>query len=386
MRLNIKELKELMSKIDLAVEKSRLNPKSGWIELETCLNTLKFKVSNYDYYLESSINVDLEENDRLHVTILAETFVPLISKLDVETINVYEKLNSLIVETDQSSYTFPVIKELGKTRSVDVIDFESTLKSDNYVSGIDLASVAIVNTKGLVDAVFAKEIQQFIYVDNKGALTFTENIYVNDFKYVDATKCPTEFKMLLNITQAKLLGIFKNIEDVKIDFEQKPTFSTQSTTTNKVCLSANNIKLILVAQNLDYTAKFPSIKLRALAENPEHTHVVIDKKLLDKALSRLMVFDKKFDITVMDYSKLVFRKNELELVSIKNKNFEKIPYVSSQNVIEHEAIIRFADLVNQLKAILSREIDISYGSRPALTINGESIKQVIPEIVINNKV
>ena len=167
MRLNIKELKELMSKIDLAVEKSRLNPKSGWIELETCLNTLKFKVSNYDYYLESSINVDLEENDSLHVTILAETFVPLISKLDVETINVYEKLNSLIVETDQSSYTFPVIKELGKTRSVDVIDFESTLQSDNYVSGIDLASVAIVNTKGLVDAVFAKEIQQFIYGDKK---------------------------------------------------------------------------------------------------------------------------------------------------------------------------------------------------------------------------
>jgi hypothetical protein len=83
----------------------------------------------------------------------------------------------------------------------------------------------------------------------------------------------------------------------------------------------------------------------------------------------------------MDYSKLVFKQNELELVSIKNKNFEKIPYISSQNVVEHESIIRFADLVKQLKAINSKEIDISYGSRPAIVINS-NIKQVIPEIMV----
>ena len=98
-----------------------------------------------------------------------------------------------------------------------------------------------------------------------------------------------------------------------------------------------------------------------------------------------MVFDKKFDITVMDYSKIVFHENELELISVKNKNFEKIQYINSQNAIEHESIIRFADLIKQLKAITSKELNISYGSRPAIVINSE-IKQIIPEIRLKGKV
>lgn len=379
MKLNIKELKELTSKLSLAVEKSKLNPKSGWIELETFNKGLNFKVSSYDYYLESTITFENEisSEDAFHVTILAETFIPLISKLDAEEITVYEKLNSLIIETDLSSYTFPIIKELGETKSVDVIDFEPTDDKVIELNGDDVASVATVNVKGLVNAVFAKEIQQFIYVDNKGALTFTENMYVNEF----ANTYSDEFKFLLNITQAKLLEIFSGENKVKLQFECKPAYSDQPTLTTKLCLSTDRIKLVLIAQNQDFTEKFPAVKLRLLSENEEHTHVVLNKKLLDRALARLMVFDKKFDITVLDYSKLVFKQDYLELVSIKNKNSEKIPYTSSQNVVEHESIIRFADLINQLKAVTSDDLDISYGSRPAIVINS-NIKQIIPEIVV----
>lgn len=377
MKLNISELKNLMSKISLAVEKSKLNPKSGWIELETTANSVNFKVSNYDYYLETSIGVDspISEKDSLHVTILAETFIPLVSKLDVESVDVSEKLNSLILETDKSSYTFPVIKELGVTKCVDKIDFKPTSNSVITMKGSDLASVAYINAKGLTDAMFSQEIQQFIYVDSLGALTFTENMYVNDFK----TPASDTFKLLFNATQAKLLEIFDSSDVVKIQFEQQDTYDNSATTTNKVCISADGIKLIVICQNQNITDRFPSDKLRALAANEEQTHVVLDKRLLDKALARLMVFDKKFDITIMDYSKLVFTKDYLELVSIKNKNYERIPYISSQNAVEHESMIRFADLINQLKAVTTKEIDISYGSRPAIVINS-NVKQLIPEI------
>ena len=376
MKLDIKDLKNLVSKLNLAIEKSKVNPKSGWIELEADNESVNFKVSNYDYYLEVSVlaNEFISDEDKFHVTILADTFIPLVSKLDVNEVNVYEKLNSLIVETDNSSYTFPVIKELGKTKCLDVIDFNPT-DGGFQIDSRDLESIANVNANGIADSIITKDIQQFIYVDNVGALTFTENIYVNDFKY------PTsgEFKFLLNVTQAKLLNIFKGENIVLLDIEQEETYDTCQTLSNKISLSNDKIRLVMITQQQDIVDKFPSIRLRALAENDENTHVVVDKKLLDKALTRLMVFDKKFDITVMDYSKLVFKENELELVSIKNKNFEKIPYISSQNVIEHESVIRFADLVKQLKAVTSKEIDISYGSRPAIVINS-NIKQVIPEI------
>ena len=113
--------------------------------------------------------------------------------------------------------------------------------------------------------------------------------------------------------------------------------------------------------------------------------MIIDRKTLDKALARLMVFDKKFDILVLDYSKIVFKENELELVSVKNKNFEIIPYVSSQNVVEKTSIIRFADLVKQLKVCNSKEVDISYNQRPVLIINNGDVKQIIPECIIADK-
>lgn len=378
MKLDIKDLKSLVSKLNLAIEKSKVNPKSGWIELEADNESVNFKVSNYDYYLEVSVlaNEFISDEDKFHVTILADTFIPLISKLDVNEVNVYEKLNSLIVETDNSSYTFPVIKELGKTKCLDVIEFNPT-DGGFQIDSRDLESIANVNANGIADSIITKDIQQFIYVDNVGALTFTENIYVNDFKY------PTsgEFKFLLNVTQAKLLNIFKGENIVLLDIEQEETYDTCQTLSNKISLSNDKIRLVMITQQQDIVDRFPSIRLRALAENDENTHIVVDKKLLDKALTRLMVFDKKFDITVMDYSKLVFKENELELVSIKNKNFEKIPYISSQNVVEHESIIRFADLVKQLKAVTSKEIDISYGSRPAIVINS-NVKQVIPEIHI----
>lgn len=377
MEFNINELKKLMSKINLAVEKSKINPKSGWIELETTNESLNFKVSNYDYYLEASVKAEtyIEDKDRFHVTVLAETFIPLISKLDATVVNMYEKLNVLNLETDQSSYTFPVIKEMGVTKSVDTIAFKPTTDTKINIDSENLVSVATVNTKGLVDSVYSSPLQQFIYVDEKGGITFTENIYVNEFK----APVQGEFKLLLTATQAKLLEIFKDETNVEMELEQGPTYDIVPTTSNKVCISNENIKLILITQNQNVVDKFPAIKLRTLAENVEQTHVVIDKKQLDKALARLMVFDKKFDITVMDYSKIVFKDNEMELVSIKNKNFERIPYISSQNVVDHESIIRFADLVNQLKAITSKEIDISFGSRPAIVING-NVKQVIPEI------
>lgn len=376
MKLNIEKLKRLMTKLNLAVEKSKLNPKSSWIEINATDDSMLFKVSNYDYYLESKIILEnkLAENEGFHATILADTFIPLVSKLDVSEVEISEKLNSLIIESNNSSYTFPIIKELGKTRCVDSIGFEAT-SNKIQIPSRNLISVATVNTKGLVDAMFSQEVQQFIYLDEIGALTFTENMYVNDFD----TKASAPFKLLLNATQAKLLQVFEDEQEVSLELEQTPTFTTMPTTTNKACFSTPTIKLILICQDQNLTDKFPSIKLRALSANEESTHVIVDKKELDKALARLMVFDKKFDITVMDYSKLVFKEDCVELISIKNKNFEKIPYLKAQNAIEHESIIRFADLVLQLKAITSKEVDISYGSRPAIVLNG-NIKQLIPEI------
>ena len=96
-----------------------------------------------------------------------------------------------------------------------------------------------------------------------------------------------------------------------------------------------------------------------------------------------MVFDKVFDIDVLNYSQLEFYQNKLKLVSIKNRNHEYIEYKNSKinTVSNYTAVIRFADLVNQLKTINSKDITIGFGNNKAITLYGD-ILQLIPEIRI----
>ncbi len=374
--VRVEELKKTVAKLNLAIEKSKINPKSGWIELESRDNgTVGVKVGNYDYYLEASIPFEQVDEEGFHATVTAETFVPLVSKLETECVEISERLNSLILTTKNAEYTFPIIKELGKVKSIDAIAFNPVRCIRSSITGAQTASIADTNAKGLMDSLFSKDVQQFVYVDNDGALTYTENIYINNFD--KRAESDGDFRFLLNCTQAKLLKVFEDFDAVDVAVEYQENYESAV----KVQLSAADaITLTLITQPNQMVDKFPALKLRNLASAVSETHAVIDKKALEKALARLMVFDKKFDITVLNYSKFVWDTDSVKLVSIKNQNYEVVPYISGTNTSEHESIIRFADIVNQLKAVQSKEIDISYGDSPAIVINSEGLKQLIPEI------
>lgn len=383
-KVDISKLKTIIAKINVAIEKTKLNPKSGWIELESISSDIMtIKVANFDYYIEAEVPIscDYYSNDnKIHATVTAETFIPLISKLDDTCLEISERLNSLILSTEKSEYTFPIIKEAGKVKPVDAILFNCNC-IETVLNGSDLASITSTNTKGLLDSIFAKDIQQFIYVDNTGAITFTENIYINDFCHPSNDN----FKFLLNSTQSKLLKVLDSFDNVSVRVEVPRSYES-SFKVNLIAKSDYKLFITFIVQSQQVTDKFPSIKLRSLASAVSNTHIILDKKKLEKALQRLMVFDKKWDITEMAYSKLVFDENSVKLVSIKNKNYEVLEYKSSTNALKHEAIIRFADLINQLKAAQGKEVDISYGDSPAIVINSYGLKQLIPEIQVVGRV
>ena len=384
-KVNISKLKDITSKINVAVEKNKLNPKAGWIEIESISNEkMSLKVSNFEYYLEVIVPISCDnytENSKIHATVTADTFIPLVSKLDDDYVYISERYNSLIFTTSNNEYTFPIIKEMGKVKSIDTIKFFPKNSINIELNGSDLYSISNINVKGLLDSLFSKEIQQYIYIDNKGAITFTENIYINDFK----NNYDTEFKFLLNSSQAKLLKIFDVFDKVFVSVEKSESYES-SLKVNMLAKSDYSLSLTFIVQSQQMTDKFPSIKLRALANAVSSTHVILDKKKFEKALQRLMVFDKKWDITDMSYSKIVFSEKSLKLVSIKSKNYEIINYINYRNSLEHESIIRFADLMNQIKAAQGKELDISYGDNPAIVINSYNLKQLIPEIQVIGRV
>ena len=369
-KINVSDLRGIIGKLNLAVEKTKLNPKSGWIELETENgNNLNVKVSAFDYYLTVDVPVEYEGNG-FHSTVVADTFIPLVSKLEDGDIEAEEVGNALVFKCSTGEYKFPTIKENGIVKQVDQIKFDKENAITSNISGNNLATVADINAKGLVDALFKRDIQQYIFVDHEGAITYAENIFVNEFD----VSADVPFKFLLNGTQAKLMKVFDGEENVTV-YVGKSDYESPT----KIRFESGSVRLTCITQSESLVDKFPYIKLREMASKVSDIHVVIDKRVLDKALGRLMVFDKKFDITVLNYSQLEFGTDGVKLVSVKNGNYEFVPYVSQVNAIEHTSIIRFADLVKRLKVITSSQIDISYGSIPAIIVNSDEVLEMIPE-------
>lgn len=373
MRIVTDDLKNFASKINLAIEKSKINPKAGWVELIVVDENLKLQVANFDYSLEAKIPCEFISGTDFDVTVVADQFIPLISKLDSKYVDLVIQNNALNIKTESNSYMLPLIREAGETKQLDVIQFNTVTADSVNVSDDVLYSIATTNVKGLLESMYSSDIQQFIYMDEKGAITFTENIYINYYK----NELEKPFKILLNTTQAKLLKAFLGEKSIKLYVEPNHSYESPK----RACIESENIKLTMVVQSQENTDRFPYIRLRELSDRVQSTHVIVDRKVLDKALARLMIFDKKFDATVLNCSKIVFEPNQMKLVSILNNNYEIVPYIRCEEPVDREFIIRFADLVKQIKVITSKEIDISYGETPALVLNSE-IKQLIPEVVL----
>ena len=379
MKISIEKLKNTISRLNIAIEKNKVNPKAGWIEFQAIEDHLFFKVSNFDYYLEAYVPIEEKSSDLIHAKVSSDTFIPLISKLTGEYVVITQDINTVKLTTAKNEYTFPLIKDMGKVKCLDSISIDLSKSNHGIFSGKDLATISDVNVKGL-DALFIRDIQAYIYVDNQGAITFTENIYVNDFNKPVESEEPLKF--LLNLTQAKLMKVFEKSDDVYVNIMQtSPEINSRIQFEDKM----NKIKLIIISKSMNDVLRFPTLKLRQVATQALEAHITVDKKELDKALSRLMVFDKKFDTTILNYSKIEFNEDGLILVSVLNKNYEKLTYIKSDNVFKRTFMIRFADLVKQLKALQANEVSIYYGNSPAIIIDSGT-KVMLPEIVEFNRV
>lgn len=370
-KIKVSEFKKIMSKMSMGVEKSSINPDAGYVAIETDGDTtVKTTVSSKDYFLESSLNAEC--GDDIRVTINADTFIGIISKLDSDTIELRVENNALVITTSASEYTFPIVTVEGQTKELHRIEFDEDNAIHATMTGKDIISVADSNLQGLVNAEFKREISQFIYVDNKGALTATNYIYLNEFD----NPSNTEFKFLVNGAQADLLKVFGQSEKVNVCVSNAVGDEKIYV---KLSSDTPSISLTCITQTPEMVAKFPAQKIRELAFAISDVHVVISKSKLEKALGRLQVFDKKGNtIAIRDKSQFVFGNDSVKLVSPKYHSFEIVKYEKSTNANEYSAMLRFDEVVNQLKATQSQFVDISYGNGKTVIFNSD-IKQIIPE-------
>ena len=200
-KINTEKIRQVASKIALGVEDDRSSPLTELLEFELKDKVLTLKATNKEYFLSVTL-VDASDSDEyFHVTIVANSFLQMITKTTTPDIKLSVTEAGLVFEGN-GKYIFPITLDGEETVSLPTIEWGEEEVLDLEMDGSILASIQKYNSKELSKDVIVKPIQRLYYVDNHGALTFTDGACVNEFEL------EKEFKVLFNDRLVQLFKLF----------------------------------------------------------------------------------------------------------------------------------------------------------------------------------
>jgi hypothetical protein len=366
MILKTKEFKKVCSIILTAVDNGGANV----LELLTTGNILTLNVTNQEYYI--SVKFPLEQAETLHATIKAALFLKLISQTTTENIELRTTDKNLLVKAN-GDYKIPLVFENDSLLVLSKIEIKNPT-IDMSIDGNILDSILNINSEELIKTnKIVKPVQNLYYLDNEGAITFTDGACVNNFIL------PKQVKVLLS---SKLVKLFKLFKDEQVKFVLGYDEGFNSTILTKVMFETSTIQLTAITPSDDVLlTEVPVKAIRDLANQQFDYSLVLNKDGLSQVLTRLLVFaDKnnflslvgKFEATV-DGLSITDSKDNVEI--IKTENGSKIETTYSFN-------LSLLDLKNILDTCTEEFITMNFGNKKAIVVARSNIKYVMPEKIV----
>ena len=126
-----------------------------------------------------------------------------------------------------------------------------------------------------------------------------------------------------------------------------------------------------------------AIRSRAYKDYPYS--VTVDTSIFNDAVNRMKLFVGA-EKSLISYVKITFNSNSLILSDTDNKNTEIINYTSINKVIDssYSLVIDLNDLQAVLDTYFDSNITFNFGDNQALIISRVSIKNIIPEVLMND--
>lgn len=366
MILTTKDFKKVCSTILTAVDNGGANV----LELITEGNILTLNVTNQEYYVSAKFPLQQEEN--LHATISAASFLKLISQITTDTIELKTTDKTLLIKAN-GNYKIPLVFENDSLLTLPKITIDNPTV-DMSIDGNLLVSILNINSEELLKTnKIVKPVQSLYYLDDEGAITFTDGACVNNFHL------PQPVKVLFG---SKLVKLFKLFKDEQVKFVLGHDEGFNSTIQTKVMFETPNIKLTAITPSDDVLlTQVPVKAIRDLANQYFNYSLVINRDNLNQALTRLLVFaDKnnllsvvgKFEATA-DGLSISDSKDNVEL--IKSENGSKIDSSYAFN-------LSLVDLKNIIDTCTEEFITLNFGNNKAVVVVRSSIKYVMPEKIL----
>lgn len=368
------DLQGICEKILFAVDSTEVSTINETLELKTVGSDLFVNVSNRDYYAQ--VKVDIGEVTDFHATVNATLFLKLVSQFTTDTIELYTKDNALLVKAD-GNYKIPLIYDGSELLELPEIKMENVTEEFDIDSSI-LQSIFKYNTKQIQSAtVIANPVQQYYYVDNKGAITFTTGACVNNFNLNG------QVAILLSMKIVKLFRLFK---DGDVHFSIGHSAIDETTIKTKVKFETDTVSITAVLpidENL--VNSVPVNNIRGVAEFNYPHSVVVNRENLIKSTNRLLLFNERGVIT-KPYGNFAFYKDHFSVSDYDNINTETVNYENDVPSLDAEpaytAVLDLKDVKMTLEGCSDQTVTINFGNNKAFVVVRGNIRNVIPEVKV----
>lgn len=376
MILRIETLQEACKNILAAVDDNKLSTITETLELVTRGPYLYINVTNREYFAQ--VKIELAEECDLHATVNANLFLKLISQVTTETVQLDVKDTYIIVKAN-GSYKIPLIFDGDQLLELPEITIENVTNEFSIPSSI-LKSILNYNSKELVKGTISKPIQKLYYVDEQGAITFTNGACVNSFTLTQPVK------LLFN---NRLVKLFKLFNDENVKFTLGFDAISEDIIQTKVKFESSNIVLTAILtcdDSLLRSVPVSAIRGRAQAEYPYSVNINRDAIL--QTINRLMLFNSlggaNKDV-LKPYCTLVFGKDSVTIYDVNKENKEVVNYTNTLLTTDEEysAILDLVELKLTLETCTESYVNFNFGDQTAFVLTRGSIRNVIPECVLN---
>lgn len=292
--------------------------------------------------------------DNMDITVNAEVFSKLISKINSETVDM-EVVDNTLVITGNGKYTLELIPD----ESGNLLSFPDKFPDETTEIGkISATDLAVINSavKVSLSQVAGSAYSSYFFGDR---IVSTDRAMMSVF---NRTVFDTPY--LINKPFVDLMGI--GATDVTLskqgDILVAEANIGEYCSINICTILPNNIEEF----NVEGISKFMSLEVNSFCR--------FKKAQMLELLDRLSLFVSKFDDGAIE---LHFTDSYIEVSSLASNGIERVDYTESKDTQDITIKINIDRFRNQLKAYSSDVVDLYYGSEVCIKLVDGDLTQII---------
>lgn len=373
MIIRTEDLKAICSKVLFAINNgtSDYAETADIMQLKTEDNYLHVYVTNREYFVD--IKIEMFEKENFNVTIPAESFLKLVSNTSSESIELILNNNVLEIVCD-GKYSIPIImdgSEDGKMLELPKLSISNVTQELNVPSS-SLNSILSYNSREINKGIISSnQAQRMYYVDEHGAITFSNGACVNTFELE---------KPISILLPQKVVKLFKLFKDGNVKFSiGYDTVDNSEFSQMKVSFDDGTISVVAILPLGDTLIKsVPVDAIRKRAFDDYSFSVSVNRNHLLNLINRMSIFSNfEEDITPYIFE---FSSDCLTISNTNKTNTEDIYYDSTVDHLDKYVCRMYLfDLKSALESYKNENIVLKFGNGQSVVLVHGNIYNIIPE-------